>query len=303
MKSTVVDNIYDGSPFWFWMKANGMLESVRGGRWLSEPLRFAKSDNVQYVTKGSSVALVDKEFLTTAKDEWRYLVDVITRYGVDEQQNAGKNQILSLLNAKLANSNDSLADEMETRVLGSAGTNQFNGLQDIVASDPTAAPLHGIDGNVETWWQNQFQTMTGASFAGAGDGLGKMFAMVALCSQNLRQDAPDIILAGRLPFQYYWTETITQRRIHNKTLGDAGFQNIEFMGIPMVWSPQGSTNMYFLNTRFLKFKYDPAMNFDMTEWKAIPSQINDRVAQVILAGNLMTSRRRVHGVIFLIDTA
>jgi hypothetical protein len=80
-------------------------------------------------------------------------------------------------------------------------------------------------------------------------------------------------------------------------MGDAGFQNIEFRGIPIVWSPAITTRMYFLNTRFLKFKYDPMLNFDMTEWKDIPNQVNDRAAQVILAGNLMTGRRRVHGVI------
>ena len=44
------------------------------------------------------------------------------------------------------------------------------------------------------------------------------------------------------------------------------------------------------------------MNFDMTEWKAIPDQVNDRAAQVILAGELVTGRRRVHGVLHGIDT-
>ena len=60
--------------------------------------------------------------------------------------------------------------------------------------------------------------------------------------------------------------------------------------------------MYFLNTRFLKFKFDPMLNFDMTAWKEIPDQINDRAAQVILAGQLMTGRRRVHGILHQMDT-
>ena len=135
--------------------------------------------------------------------------------------------------------------------------------------------------------------------------------MVNNCSNNLRQDMPDIIVTGQNPFELYWEETLEQKRIHNQTLGDAGFQNVEFRGIPMVWSPQVASSdiittagrMYFLNTKFLKFKYDPMMFFDMTEWKAIPDQINDRAAQVIIAGNLMTNRRKVQGVIHTIDTA
>jgi hypothetical protein len=89
----------------------------------------------------------------------------------------------------------------------------------------------------------------------------------------------------------------------NKTLGDGGFQAIEFLGIPIVWSPQATADsMYFLNTRHLKFRYDPMVFFDMTEWKAIPDQVNDRAAQIITAGNLVTGRRRTHGVIFNIDS-
>ena len=82
----------------------------------------------------------------------------------------------------------------------------------------------------------------------------------------------------------------------------------------MIWSPAiaptdgnvvGTSNegrMYFLNTRFLKFIYDPMLFFDMTRWKDIPGQINDRTAQIILAGNLVSNRRRTHGVMFGIDT-
>ncbi len=60
--------------------------------------------------------------------------------------------------------------------------------------------------------------------------------------------------------------------------------------------------MYFLNTKDIKFRYDPQIFFDMTEWKPIPEQVNDRVAQIMLAGNLVARRRRTSGVIHTIDT-
>jgi hypothetical protein len=55
--------------------------------------------------------------------------------------------------------------------------------------------------------------------------------------------------------------------------------------------------MYFLNTNFLYLQYDPQMYFDMTEWKPIPAQVNDRVAQIITACNLTVARRRCQGVL------
>ena len=131
-----------------------------------------------------------------------------------------------------------------------------------------------------------------------------MRTMLNNTSNNIRNDRPNIILSGQTPYEFYEDLVVEQKRIVNKKLGDAGFENIEFKGVPMIWSPTvAATRMYFLNTKFLKFKFDPSMNFDMTEWKAIPDQVNDRAAQIILAGNLMTGRRRVHGVLFAIDTA
>jgi hypothetical protein len=305
MKDDVADQIFDGSPFWFWMRQNDRLESVEGGRFLTEPVRYAKSDAVQFVSKGDSVALNDREFLAIANDDWRYMVDVIVRFGIDDQQNRGKNQILSLMQAKLDNSRDSMVDTLESTLFGTQAGKSFNGLQNLVANDPTTGTLHGINRATFTWFRNQFKDgSVGPTYD--SDPIEVLNKMVNDCSKNLRQDTPDIIVSSQRPFEQYWLQMVDgQLRIVNKTLGDAGFRNIEFRGIPWVWSPQsnntdGQQRVYLLNTRFLKFKYDPMMMFDMTEWKPIPSQINDRAAQVILAGNLFTSRPRVHGVIFSI---
>ncbi len=97
MKSSVADNIFDATPFWFWLKNKGGLVTEEGGRFMTEPLRFAGSDNVKFIQKGDTVDLTDKEFLTVAKYDWRYLVDSIVRFGIDDQQNRGKNAILSLM--------------------------------------------------------------------------------------------------------------------------------------------------------------------------------------------------------------
>ncbi len=309
MKGKVADQIFDATPFWFWLRQNDGLESIRGGRFLSEPLRYAKSDHVQFVKRGSSMPLSDKEFLTNSQDDWRYLADSIIRFGIDDQQNSGKGQIISYMNAKLENSRDSLIDKMEETIAGGTQSGlSFNGLRDLVADDPTSGTVQGIDASTYTWWRNKTKDLTGVSFGTSG--VKWMNKMVNDCSKNQRQDSPNIIMTGQQPFEMYWEETLEQRRVVNKTMGDSGFQNIEFRGIPMVWSPQIASaditatagRMYFLNTRFLKFKYDPQVFFDMTSWKEIPSQINDRAAQIITAGNLMTSRRLVHGVIHTIDT-
>ena len=301
MKETAVDQIFDATPFWFWLKEHGGLESVAGGRYITEPLRYAKSDKVKFIGRGGTVSLGDFEFLTIANYEWRYLVDSIVRFMVDEQKNRGRNRIINLMRSKLDNSRDSLVDQIETALFAAQTGLAFNGLQDLVADDPTTGTVGGINAATYTWWRSKTKDMVGSSFA--VNGQAEMRTLLNNCGNNIRNDSPNIILSGQTPYERYEDSVQEQKRIVNKKLGDAGFTNVEFKGIPMVWSPAcANTRIYMLNTKFLKFSYDPMLNFDMTEWKPIPDQVNDRAAQIVLAGNLLTSRRRVHGVIFNQDT-
>ena len=67
MKSTVADQIFDATPFWYWMKDKGKLKTESGGRFLTEPLQYDTNDNVTFIGKGGTVSLNDYEFLTEAK--------------------------------------------------------------------------------------------------------------------------------------------------------------------------------------------------------------------------------------------
>ena len=303
MKDTVRDQIFDATPLWFWLKDKGKLKSVEGGRFITEPLQYAKNDNVSWIGKGGTVSLNDFEFLTIAQYNWRYLVGSIVRFGVDDQQNRGKNAIMSLMNAKLDNTQNSLVSTLEAAMAQGSGTatNSIDGLQLLVADAPSTGTVGGIDRAVYTWFQNKAKNMTGLSFA--TNGVAEMRTMLNNCMNNLKMDAPDIILSGQTPFEYYEDTVLDYYRVTSNKLADAGFQNQTFKGIPMVWSPSiANTRMYMLNTNFINFVYDPMMNFDMTEWKAIPEQVNDRAAQVITAGQLTLSRARCQGVLHTIDT-
>lgn len=306
MQDTVRDQIFDATPFWFWLKDKGKLKTANGGRFLTEPLQYAKNDNVQWIGRGGTVPLNDFEFLTIANFPWRYLTASIVRFGVDDQQNQGKNAIFSLMNSKLENTQDSLSDEMETRLFAGSGSasDAPDGLQTLVPDDPTASvSIGGINQNTYSWWRSKTKDMTSSSFA--SNGIAEMRTMLNNCSNNKRNDAPDILVSGQTPYEYYedWFVDNALRTFDTK-LADAGFDNQKFKGVPWVWSPSCSNQrIYFLNTKYLTFQYDPMMYFDMTEWKPIPDQVNDRAAQIILAGNLTTSRRRTCGVIHTIDTA
>ena len=303
MKGNVVDNIFDATPFWFWMKDKGRLRTQSGGRHILEPLEYAKNDGVKFLGKGGTVSLNDREFLTEALYDWRYLVAPLVRFGVDDQVNRGKTKILSLVEAKLSNAENSLIDTLETTLFAGVGAagGAFDGLQHLVQDDPTSSTVVGsINQSTNSWWQNKTKTLTGVSFATSG--VDEMRTMLNNVTNNRLKDRSDIIVSGQLPFEYYEDAAFAKLEIHNTKLAELGFDHQVFKGIPMIWSPACGLRMYFLNTSFLSFVYDPAMFFDMTEWKAIPEQVNDRAAQIATACTTTTSRRRVQGVIHTINT-
>lgn len=305
-KADVADNIFDATPFWFWLRENGGMKEEMGGRFIQEPLAYSKNEQIYWLSKGGTVQIHDFEFLTDTKWDWRYVAVSISRFFQDDQQNRGKHRITSLMNQKLDNARNSLIDALEDRLAGGAGSAStgFDGLQALVADDPTASvTVGGIAQDTYTWWRNQTLSMNTESFATLG--VDHMRTMVNNCSNNRTKDRPNIIVSGQTPYEFYEAFVVDNHlRVTNTKLAEAGFDTQTYKGIPMVWSPAiANTRMYFLNTRFLRFVYDPIAFFDMTEWKPIPEQPGDRAAQIMLVGALTTNRRRVHGVIHTIDTA
>jgi len=304
----VFDNIFAATPFWYWMKDKGKLEPQRGGRFIETNLMYGTNTTVGWIGRGGTVPMTDFKFLTVAQYNWRYLTANILRFGIDEQQNSNGEKIIDWVTSKLDNTEESLVSELETRLVGSNGdTNNppsIHGLQYLVPDSANVANsaynAGGIDPSVYTWWQNQAIGMNNLSFAVWG--IYNMRHLLNLCMNNRRMDAPDIILSDMTSYELYEDAVLPMLRLSNNKLADAGFDSQTFKKIPMVWSPSITQRMYFLNTRFLKLIYDPGYFFDMTEWKPIPNQVNDKAAQIVSAMTFLTNRRRVLGVLDTINT-
>jgi hypothetical protein len=175
------------------------------------------------------------------------------------------------------------------------------GLDAICREDPTASysTVGGINQSTYDWWQNQYTD--GSARSTELYMLTDMTATFNACCWN--DEYPDYITTDLGSMENYEAETMEQKYIVNKTLGDAGFQHISWKGIPMTWSRKCKANsMYFINTDYLKMMSNLDSEFEMTEWKWAPNNL-DKVAQSVWGGNIYTSNRRMHGVYFDIGEA
>lgn len=296
MKDTLIDQIFGGTPFWEWLTKKGRVGTQVGGRKIQYPLEYGKNTTVKAVTRGGTVDYADEEFLTDAMFDWRYIAGAIIRYGVDDQKNSGKAQIINLLTAKINNLKRSLIDFMEQKLFTAQTGDNINGLVDLIADDPTIGVIGGIDRGIYAWWRNKTKAASGAF---GSYGIDDMRNLLYTCMDGRPSDKPDGILTDQTTYEAYEKEALDYAQ---QALGagsvDLSFETLAFKGIPMFYSPSApAAKMYFLNSKYLKWVYDPQMHFTPTEWKPITNQVNDRVQHIIEAGNLCISRCKCMGVL------
>jgi len=299
-KAKAEEQAFLKTPFAFWMKQGGRVENIQGHTRIEIPLEYGSNDTLRWIGKGSTIPISDPNLLTMAYEDWRYVAVSVVRYGVDDQKNRGQAQLINYVKTKLGAAERALWEEFERAFFADgSGALEPNGLQNIVADLPTSGTVHGIDRATYTWFRNQYKSATGAASIYL---VSDMRNLMNTCTKYAKAELNDLaIVTDQTSFELYEDETMEQKRIVNQKMADAGFENFQFKGRPMFWSPYApSAKMYFINTNYLKMVKDEQYFMQMTEWKSIPEQVNDRVAQILCTLNVVSSRPIVHGVLHTI---
>ncbi|MFA7162653.1 MAG: phage major capsid protein [Eubacteriales bacterium] len=285
------------TPFIFWLREKGRIENVTGHRRIEIPLNYGNNESVRWISKGDTVPMLDGELLTTAYEDWKYVSVTIMRWFQDEQQNQGKAAAIKLVTTKLEAAERALWEEFE-RVMFSdgSGAKEPNGIQNIISSSPTTGTVHGLNRATYTWWRNQQKTSSGAAAVYLAS---DMRTCLNDCIKYSRSEIKDIaIVTDQASFELYEDTCLDLKVLQDKKMGDAGFETIVFKGKPIMWCPSApSGNMYFINSNYLKLVCDESYFMEMTDWKEIPDQPKDKVAQIVCVMNMITDRPIVQKVL------
>lgn len=234
---------------------------------------------------------------------WRQLSASISISRMEERKNSGKSRVISLLESKIMNAELSLKEELDRQAFldgtGNGGLDIF-GLN-LLVEDGAAwlSNVAGIDRTAETWWRNQYTSMTGVSFATGG--LSNMRTVYNNCSKgNIH---PDLIVTTQTVFQYYEGVLAANERFLDMKSGDAGFQNLLFKGAVMMYDTYcPAQTMFFLTSDYLEWMVDAQTDLITTPFVR-PGNQDARVAQILWYGNLVASNCARQGRLGVIDTA
>lgn len=301
VKKQVVDNAFTATPFYYEMSKAEHVESEDGGRFLEIPLMRSKNETVGWIGRTGTVSVADTDPLTTAIYQWYNIAGSVVRVWVDDMANSGMHKKIDLLNAKIENLRLSIIDNLEDKLFTAQTGNQPNGLPDFIQAAAAASQTNspgGISKATYEFWRNQYAAATG-SFATYGQS--DMRTMFNNCSKG--NDHPNLLLTTQSVFEFYEQEAVDLQTINDTDAAKLGFRTFAYKGSNLYYSPECPTGyMYFLNLKYLKFKKDSKADFDMTDWKTIPNQL-DRVAQVVCRCNLTCSNCSMQGLLGSITTA
>jgi len=289
-KKEATEQAFLKTPFIYWLRERGHLEQISGYRRIEIPLEYGSNETLRWIGKGSTVPIQDSELLTMAYEDWKYVAVSIIRWFTEDQQNRGQAAMIRLVETKLNAAERALYEELE-RVMFADGTGdkEPNGLQNIISATPTTGTVHGLDRATYDWWRNQQKTSTGAASV-------YLVSDMRTCLNDIttysRAELRDIVLVtNQTVFELYEDVCMEMKILSNVMMADAGFDSIQFKGKPLIWCPSApSGNMYFINPQYLKLVCDDGFWMEMTDWKQIPDQPFDKVAQIICTLNMVVKR-------------
>lgn len=300
IKTMAIDNILDGTPVWAALKDAGCFKTQRGGIFITETIRHGE-ETATAVKKGTVLPQGEPELETMARWTWKYCASHVQRSIFDDQQNAGPSKIKDYVQVRMGAAREAITQKYEANAFGThvsdEVTDEIQSLNDVVAPQSGyTAGTYGAISRSNSWWQSKYKQFTTPVAVNLLDDMKNLYNTI---SNN--QEPPNLLICDQDTFEIYEQFALDQSQLIKETdtrLADLGYDVLRFKGKRMIWTNNvqisSTRQMLMLNTNYIKVIYDPAMWFDMTNWKDIPLQ-GDRIAHIVSAMNIISNQLRRHG--------
>lgn len=306
------DNLSTKTPMFLKFTEEGK-KKVTGGRELSFPVILANGNAGSYY--GDDTLNVSRPTgLQPLKFDWRQFYSTIVIDGIEEIMNAGEGEGASLLEGRMSQGELTTAEKFEEMLCGDGTGNvggdgtarDWNGLQSIIADDPTTGSIGQLSRATYTKLRNQTYTTAVSAFNTSQNGRNAMLSLWVACKHGSRVPNFSVTTdAIWILFQLSLTANEKFEMMNgDKKMANAGFPNIQFMGGTTVVSSAFCAAKHLYMMRVAQPKTDggiyliTSQDRDFKMGKFIePVDQDKRVAKVLTAGQLCTDAPYLHGVI------
>jgi hypothetical protein len=268
-----------------------------------QELSFQENSNAGWYSGYQALPIGAQDVISAAQFDIKQAACGITMSGLEMLQNAGKEQIIDLMEARIKVGEATMANLIAQGLYSdgtAAGGKQMVGLQVAVSKTPATGVYGGIDRANWTFWRNQAAVGVGGA-ATAANIQQKFNAMYAATSRGA--DHVDLIMVDNGYWALYMASLQTLQRFQDSAMAKLGFPSVQYMQSDVVldggiggYAPVNVA--YFLNTKYIFLRPHRARNFVPLDPSKRYSVNQDAVVQLLAwAGNLTASGCQFQGII------
>jgi len=306
----LADNLTQNNALLQRLEKKGNIRPFSGGNVILEEIMYndPNTNNANSYSGYEVLNIQPDSPISAAQYSITQYADAVTMSGLEMLQNAGKEQIIDLLDGRMQVSEARLLNRISGDLYldgtGNGGKN-ITGLAAAVPDDPTTGTYGGIDRSVWTFWQSKVLDASSSGGSVTKDNILKY--MTDLAIQLVRgTDKADLIIADNNYYSFYVQSLQAIQRITSEESAAAGFASLKFYGggtsadvvLGGGYGSQATTNhMWFLNTNYIFLRPHKERNFVPIggERQAINQ---DAIVKLYgWAGNLTTSNSFLQGVL------
>jgi hypothetical protein len=293
------------------MRERGNVKPFSGGNVILEEIMYNDPStlNAGSYSGYDSIDITPNSPISAAQFDIKQYAAAVSISGLEMLQNSGKEQIIDLLEGRIQVAEAQLQNQISAGLYSDGtgnGGKDIVGLAAAVSTSPTSGTYGGINRATWTFWRNvAFDATTDGGAAATSANIQSYMNRVAV--QLVRgTDRPDIIAADNNYYRLYLESLQAIQRISSETSGGAGFPSIKYFGAGFncdvyldggIGGSAPANRMYFLNTKYLKFRPHRDRNF--TPIGGDRQSVNqDAIVRLMgWAGALTCSGAQFHGIL------
>ena len=153
----IADNVLSNNALLARLKARGKVKTFGGGHKIIQELSFAENANVGWYSGYDLLPVGVSDVISAAEYTIKQAAVPVIISGLEQLQNAGVEQMIDLMEARLAVAEASMANLCTDGIYSDgtgSGSKEIDGLNAAVPVDPTTGTYGNINSATFSFWRN-----------------------------------------------------------------------------------------------------------------------------------------------------
>jgi hypothetical protein len=307
----LADNVTNNTALLKKLKERGNVKPFSGGNVILEEIMYndTSTANANSYSGYDTIDITPNSPISAAQFDIKQYAAAVSINGLETLQNAGKEQIIDLLEGRIMVAEAQLMNDISAGIYSDGtgnGGKDIVGLAAAISTSPSSGTYGGINRATWNFWRNiAFDATTDGGAAATSANIQSYMNRVAV--QLVRgTDRPDMIAADNNYYRLYLESLQAIQRIGSTDTGGSGFTSLKYFGAGFncdvfldggIGGNAPTNRMYFINTKYLKYR--PHRDRNMVPIGGDRQSVNqDAIVRLIgWAGALTGSGMQFQGVL------